>query len=624
MKLNKLNRLLIMILTVAIICNVILPAYVTNVYAADDLGLTEAELSELFGNTKVGTTLIDDERGNYSGAAILFPTEVNGKKVEKEGSMLVVDGVKYIVNIEAVPQLIEGENLWYQEFKGQNIVSTLEENDGIAVESVFGTQENGVSFRLQNGVNLPEHFMDFESNYQYYIYRADNNEMATVKINPKENTVTVAANERTPLDGNLYDQEEFEESAGFLERLISAFIRSTSLGYYALIRLIMGSGVSIETLIFNKFNNTKLTLFEDMGDSNTYIVEIREVLNEFFKIGRNIAIIAYMIILIYMGIRIMLNAGAQKKAQFKELFMYWVQGIAILFLFPYVIKYTIVLNDLFVEYVYQARNNMEFYQGFQQPETGDVSEGEGIAQIADGMIKSSQELMDRVKANKANNEKEKTDYMAAIYQYAADYGWITYSICFAVIIKEWLSLLVAYFKRLITVIFLIAIFPFVSISYAIDKIGDGKSQAFSNWYKEFALNVFLQSFHVIVYVVCISLIITAAEISHRNPNENWLLILITLTFLGNGEDLLKSIFHMKGGGGETVKNTATTLLALKGAQDIVNNSRKAISNKFGAQSNFGKFRRGIGNMAADRVNSALNNSQQKANMIMASKVEERT
>ena len=73
---------------------------------------------------------------------------------------------------------------------------------------------------------------------------------------------------------------------------------------------------------------------------------------------------------------------------------------------------------------------------------------------------------------------------------AVETGRIMYAICWLMMIKELVTFLIIYIKRMLTTMFLIVVFPLVTISYAIDKIGDGKSQAFNNWFKEFVLNVF--------------------------------------------------------------------------------------------------------------------------------------
>jgi len=53
---------------------------------------------------------------------------------------------------------------------------------------------------------------------------------------------------------------------------------------------------------------------------------------------------------------------------------------------------------------------------------------------------------------------------------------------------------------MMTIAFLIIIAPLVTVTYSIDKIGDGKSQALNAWLKEFSYTVLIQPFHCITYL----------------------------------------------------------------------------------------------------------------------------
>ena len=52
--------------------------------------------------------------------------------------------------------------------------------------------------------------------------------------------------------------------------------------------------------------------------------------------------------------------------------------------------------------------------------------------------------------------------------------------------------------------FLTMIAPLVVLTYPLDKMGDGKAQAFSAWLKEYVYNALLQPFHLIIYTVFVS------------------------------------------------------------------------------------------------------------------------
>ena len=62
------------------------------------------------------------------------------------------------------------------------------------------------------------------------------------------------------------------------------------------------------------------------------------------------------------------------------------------------------------------------------------------------------------------------DYMAKMFKLGWDNGWLVYAICWYVMFIQMIGFLVVYFRRVLIIMFLIAIFPLVMISYAIDKI----------------------------------------------------------------------------------------------------------------------------------------------------------
>ena len=137
---------------------------------------------------------------------------------------------------------------------------------------------------------------------------------------------------------------------------------------------------------------------------------------------------------------------------------------------------------------------------------------------------------------------------------------------------------------------LIMIFPIVMITYAIDKIGDAKSQAFGNWVKEFLVNVFVQSFHVIAYVLIMSLICTLME----EPKENWLLILIAISFISKGDDILRAIFSLNSGTG-SVKGIGSTIAQAAAIKSISGGLRNLKNTIAGPKSMGAQLAKRVGN-----------------------------
>ena len=227
----------------------------------------------------------------------------------------------------------------------------------------------------------------------------------------------------------VYAAEEEEitpEPANLIERAISYVFLLAATGLFFLISLAAGMPLTVETLIFNKYPNTSLNLFQGMGQFNTYIGNpgvsgtIAKSVNDFYSFFVKIAVVAYMVILLYVGVRILLNAGTDKQAKYKEYLWYWIEGILILFFFPYIMKYTIIINNAFVEYIY---NNKAIAGGLmQQPSTQTAAGGmSGMESGVQGII---------------NTLKGGTDYMSVMFKDGWEKGWLVYAICFSVMVMQ--------------------------------------------------------------------------------------------------------------------------------------------------------------------------------------------
>lgn len=397
-----------------------------------------------------------------------------------------------------------------------------------------------------------------------------------IKIDGKESyelsTKLVVVDEHGTMQFTQFEVEEaimqYDESSTEVElyqKVLTWFVLKIGEGVYGLIsKMAGGYDISIDALIFDQYPNTALSLFKNDADhyqNNPLLVGAVDSINYIFGVFTKIALIIYMIVLVYLGIRIMLmSTNAGKKAKSKELLLNWVKGIAIIYLFPYVIRYTILLNHGFVTYIY---DNLDVTTGM-----------EASIHSTPGGLTSATEPEVPTTGNYMNN----------MYNKAKHYSHLAYALCWFVMLIQLVQFLIVYFNRLIRVIFLIAIFPLVSISYAIDKIGDGKSQAFNHWCKEFILQVFIQSFHAINYVLVMGIVFGLQY-------ENWFLIVIGITYVAKGGDILRGLFaQMQGGAGDkggslsVVKAFVKTKVAISAVKSL-----SAVASKtFGSQSLIGK------------------------------------
>lgn len=372
---------------------------------------------------------------------------------------------------------------------------------------------------------------------------------------------------------NAAEVEETEENASWIETIATDVVVFLCDCLRAAIGSAMGDeGISIDDLLFNNYPNVRLSIFASSrgGDKENgylansgmldYIDESGKtkegVITKYFMLFRNIAIAIYIVMLLYMGVSILLHSTGKQKEKYKSKMTDWVKGIIILAFFPYIMKYTIVLNDAIVEYIEEVKLNLDL--PIDLPTMTGVSDVQGAS-------------MDIVNSNAGNG-----NIMETMRASAKKTGRLAYAMLYLFLLKEMIGFIYIYFKRLISVIFLIIIFPLVVISYAVDKIGDGKSQAFNTWYKEFTLNVFMQAFQAVNYVLIMSIIFA---LTASGGATNIILMLIGLEYISKGDELLRGMFTKMSGGGassvprsvsEATKTVAKVAVIKKATENITN------------------------------------------------------
>ena len=123
-------------------------------------------------------------------------------------------------------------------------------------------------------------------------------------------------------------------------------------------------------------------------------------------------------------------------------------------------------------------------------------------------------------------------------------GWtyVAIVLLYLVITFYQIKFFIMYFKRMLTLGFLILISPLVAVMYSINKTKisgkGGKSMYFTSWLDEYATNVFIQPVHAAVYMV---FIITAGAIFEKAP---FLSVLFFMS-LSRTEKIVKNILGMR-------------------------------------------------------------------------------
>ena len=324
--------------------------------------------------------------------------------------------------------------------------------------------------------------------------------------------------------------------------------------FKGLISMFVGE-VSIDSLVYNEYKQTKLSFYpENSKDNPNPLLKsgsgILEAINSYFNAFRGIAYVFYLVMLIYVGIRVMISSTGKEKEKFKALLYDWFVGILILIFFPLVIKYAIILNENLVSLV--------------KTEISDKISADNGANILPSVPGVDEAMLEVL----GENVEDESSLMGQYRKKALDKSDLGYAFIYLFLLKELVAFIIVYYKRMITIIFLIVLFPFVAISYVFDKVKDGQAQIFTAWTREFMLNVFMQLFHAILY--CSIMFIIAALMDNATGGANIILVLVGLGYLRKGDSLLKAIFPtlLKGGGAGTTKDIAETAKSMVKIQAV--------------------------------------------------------
>lgn len=240
---------------------------------------------------------------------------------------------------------------------------------------------------------------------------------------------------------------------------------------------------------------------KDFVSGSSAPLALRKSVAEFYYILRLIAAAISLIILLYVGIRMALATLSSDKAKYKKMLVGWIESILILFFMQYIIAAIFGIGKIFENMIYDLK---QFFMV-----SGDVG-------------------FETYILNQVNT------FMAG----KAGWSYVMYAMIFWMLVGIQTKFFILYFKRLITVGFLILISPIITITYPIDKIGDGKAQAFSVWFNELMMNVFIQPIHGAIYLV---FMFTAGEIAKQST---WvaLAFLLALTRI---EKIILQLFDLK-------------------------------------------------------------------------------
>lgn len=337
-------------------------------------------------------------------------------------------------------------------------------------------------------------------------------------------------------EGGGVMSEAIKEDAdvGFIDGLVSGLVtvflwipRICIMGFGKLLQLLMNAcasigtsnltSVTIEHILFAGYQDPDGSFggidFMDVNffniEGSDTIVSFRTAVAKWYYIMRLISASILLVILIYVGIRMALSTIASEQAKYKQMLIDWATSLALLFMLHYIMIFFVSINTTLVS-------------------------------ALGGMLKSTMVVSDQTIGEYLNAQIVKDVWTNGIAGFFA-------AIMYCIMQGQAFSYLMFYLKRMITIGFLIIIAPLITITYSIDKMGDGKAQALNAWLKEFAYNILIQPFHCVVYLAffgAISQIIAESTWGFASIGV-YILAFAVLRFMRTAEELLRKIFHFE-------------------------------------------------------------------------------
>ncbi len=326
-------------------------------------------------------------------------------------------------------------------------------------------------------------------------------------------------------------------------------------------------------------------MVEDSGKEEVSTAKtLQPIISKWYKTFRNIAIVALLSILVYIGIRITLSSVANDKAKYKQMLIDWIVALCLVFLMHYIMAFSISIvkkiNNMLTSVKQEDKSTEELKQKLKKnnPEAYEEVFRDSIelflitSEKNDGgedtsKVQNAYKILIEDHNNENNQYKEYFFTDTSLAKNATSKGeakvlvWPAnnsmeqarmrlqlkgedgedrpirygYAIIYIVLILYTVIFSFTYLRRVVYMAFLPIIAPLVAISYPIDKINDGKAQAFDMWLKEYIFNLLIQPLHLLLYIILINSAMTFAS-------KNIFYVVLALGFFVPAEKLLRRFF----------------------------------------------------------------------------------
>ena len=276
-------------------------------------------------------------------------------------------------------------------------------------------------------------------------------------------------------------------------------------------------------------------------------IQLSSTISKWYYAIRNLALVVMMLILVYIGIRMMLCSIAAEKAKYKKMLGDWVISMCLVFVLHYIMVFAVNINESIVKLVNSAIDQNKYAIALDDLKNKGafIEVVEGNSDLKQGLVDANNNAIYDENGNDVSGAGEPamfiwpTNLMGMIRMSSqmqnGSVEYVGYALAFLVLVFYTIFFTFTYLKRVIYMAFLTVIAPLVAMTYSIDKIADGKAQAFDMWLKEYIFNLLLQPVHLLLYMLLISM-------SFDLAGKNIIYTLVAIGFMMPAEKLIRKMF----------------------------------------------------------------------------------
>lgn len=246
--------------------------------------------------------------------------------------------------------------------------------------------------------------------------------------------------------------------------------------------------------------------------------QLQSIIATWYNAITILAMVGLLSVLLYLGIRMLLTSIAADKAKYKQMLFDWIVAMCLLFTLHFIMSFALTLSETV---------------------TSMISPG----------IQSSVKVVTTQNSEIPDFETNLMGYVRLMIQCSDLLDKLAFLALYLMLVIYTIRFTWVYLKRVVNMAFLTLIAPMVALTYPIDKVGDGKAQAFNMWLKEFTYNTLIQPLHLILYSVLLG---TAVQVAVMNP----LYAIVALGFIIAAEKLMKQMFGFGKASGGTIGSLA--------------------------------------------------------------------